>query len=66
MIPAQQLGALADGLSATDQNRPVKSCLGGLVYFTCILLAEIRVTWCPSVSEGSRSKTAENGLNYHF
>ncbi len=66
VIPAQQLGALAGGLSSTDQNRPVKSCPAGLVYSTCILLAKIRVTWCPSVSKGSRSESAENGLESHF
>jgi hypothetical protein len=42
VIPAQQIGALAGGLSSTDQNRPVKSCSAGLVYSTCILLAKIR------------------------
>ena len=66
VIPAQQFVELADGLSSMDQNRPLRRCSARLVYSTCILLAKIRVTWCPSVSKGKRSESTENSLKFHF
>ena len=66
MTPAQQLRALAGGLSSTDRNRPVKGCSAGLVYSTCILLAKNRVTWSPSLSKEQRLESCEMGLKWHF
>lgn len=37
-----------------------------LYTLTCILLAENRVTWSPSVSKELRLESSEMGLKWHF
>ncbi len=64
VIPAQQFGALAGGLSSTDQNRPLKSCSARLVYslvYSSPKSGSLGVQVCPKGHDQNPPKTAWNG-----